>query len=106
MSLWTKLRDEIESFFSGPVWNFIKPTVLLIESESGQILVAAAEAAVVAGATAAGGGQAAMATALKIFESEVIAKGLPFIESQARLLIETALQKAKAALPAPSTTAP
>ncbi len=98
MSTFTKIRDAIEGFFSGAVWTFIKPFVLTLESQGGQILIAAAESAVVAGATA-GGGAAAMTAALASFEAEVVSKGLPFIESQARALIEVALQKAKTALP-------
>ncbi len=99
MSTWTKIRDAVEGFFSGPVWTFVKPFIQIIESQGGQILITAAENAVVAGATA-GGGAAAMTAALASFEAEVVAKGLPFVESQARALIEVALQKAKAALPA------
>jgi hypothetical protein len=107
MSLWTKLRDDVEGFFSGPVWAFLKPAVTLIESEGGQILIAAAEAGVAAGAAAAtGGGSAAMTAALDVFKTQVVANGLPFIESQGRTLIELALQKAKAAIPAAPAAAP
>lgn len=98
MSAWTKVRDAVEGFFSGPVWTFIKPFVTVLESQGGQILITAAENAVMVGAIG-GGGAAAMAVALASFEKEVIANGLPFIESQARALIEVALQKAKAVLP-------
>jgi len=106
MSTFTKIRDAVEGFFSGSVWTFIKPTVQLIESQGGQILVSAAETAVVAGAAAAtGGGSAAMTAALTSFESTVVANGLPFIESQGRALIELALQKAKASLPASASPA-
>jgi hypothetical protein len=102
MSAWTNIRNAIEAFFSGPVWNFIKPIVLVIESQGGQMLITAAENAVAAGFAAGGGGPAMMAAALTVFETEVVKNGLPFIESQARALIELALQKAKAAVPAPA----
>lgn len=98
MSTWTKVRDAIESFLSGEVWNFIKPFVETIESNGGQILITAAENAVAVGFTAQGSGEVKMTTALASFTAEVVAKGLPFIESQARALIELALQKAKAAV--------
>lgn len=90
---------KIEAFIFGPVWAFVKPFITIIESEGGQLLIAAAENAVLAGATAiTGGGAAAMSAALASFEAEVVAKGLPFIESQARALIEVALQRAKTAV--------
>lgn len=97
MSTWTKIRDSVVSFFSGPVWDFIKPVVAVIESEGGQILIAAAENAVAAGFSAKGDSSAKMTAALISFSAEVAAKGLPFMESQARVLIELALQKAKTA---------
>lgn len=100
MSTFTKIRDAIEAFFSGPIWSFLKPFVVAIESQGGEILIAAAENAVAAGFAAPGDGAAKMAVALASFSAEVVAKGLPFIESQARALIEVALQKAKATLPA------
>lgn len=92
----------IEAFFLGPVWSFVKPFILTIESTGGEILITAADNAVVAGFSAPGDGVAKMAVALASFSAEVLEKGLPFIESQARALIELALQKAKAALPAPA----
>lgn len=97
MSLFTHVRDTVESFFTGPVWTFLKPIVTVIESQGGTILLTAAENAVAIGFTAAGN---PMGAALAAFEAEVVAKGLPFIESQARTLIELALQKTKAAVPA------
>jgi hypothetical protein len=97
MSTWTKVRDAVESFFTGPVWDFLKPFAAILESEGSSILIAAAEDAVTAGFAAPGNGEAKMAVALASFSAEVIAKGLPFIESQARALIEVALQKAKVA---------
>jgi hypothetical protein len=110
MSTWTKVRDAIENFFSGPVWAFVKPFIESLEANGSQILIAAAENAVAIGFTATGGGEAKMAEALASFSAEVAAKGLPYIESQARALIELALQKKKAAMPvalpapAPATT--
>lgn len=98
MSTWTKVRDEFVSFITGPVWDFLHPFVAAIESQGGQILIAAAESAVAAGFAAPGDGAAKMVVALASFSAEVAAKGIPFIESQARALIEVALQKAKAAV--------
>lgn len=106
MSIFTKIRDEVESFFTGPVWTFLKPFVHTLESEGGPILLAAAEGAVAVGFSTTGGGAAAMTAALSFFESQVVGKGLPFIESQARALIEVALQNAKSALPVASVATP
>ena len=102
MNTWTKIRDAIESFFSGTVWNFIKPFIESIEQNGGHILIVAAENAVAVGFATGGGNNAKMAAALASFSAEVVAKGLPFIESQARALIEVALQKLKAATSAPA----
>lgn len=98
MSTWTKIRDAIESFISGSVWTFIKPFVESLEHDGGSILIAAAESAVAAGFAAPGDGAAKMVVALASFEAEIVAKGLPFVVSQARALIELALQKAKASV--------
>lgn len=105
MSTFTKIRDAIEAFIEGPIWSFIKPFIKALESEEGQVLIMAAENAVAVGFAVTGGGAAAMAAALASFEAEVIAKGLPYLQSQARALIEVALQKAKAAaVPVPAPT--
>jgi hypothetical protein len=104
MITWTKVRDAIEAFLSGPLWDFLKPTVAILETDGGNILISAAESAVVVG-FGAGGGAAGMAAALTSFKAEVVAKELPFIESQARALIELALQKAKVAVSQPVGTA-
>jgi len=100
MSTFTKIRDEVFSFFSGPIWNFIKPFIKTLESEEGQVLITAAENAVAVGFATPGDGIVKMTAALVSFSAEVLAKGLPFVESQARALIELALQKAKTSLPA------
>jgi hypothetical protein len=92
-------RDTLVSFISGPFWAFVQPVAQIVESKGGQILLTAAENGVIAGATT-GNGAAAMAAALASFEKEVVANGVPFIESEARVLIEMALQKAKAKIPA------
>jgi len=96
MSTWTKFRDYIEGFFSGPVWDFLKPIADALEHQGGSILITAAENAVALGFATPGDGVVKMAAALGSFAAEVTAKGLPFLESQARALIELALQKAKA----------
>lgn len=105
MSTWTSVRNAVEAFFTGYVWDFLKPFVMTIESQGGQILVAAAESAVSVGFTTPGDGTVKMAAALASFSASMVAQGLPFIESQARALIEVALQNAKAALPATGATA-
>ena len=94
------MLDSFTAFIQGPLWSFLKPVVLVLETEGGPILIAAAENAVAVGFTIVGGGAPAMAAAIKSFEDEIVAKGLPFIESQARALIEMALQKAKTTIPA------
>lgn len=97
MSEFTKIRNYLENLFTGPIWRFLKPFIAIVESEGSTILIAAAENAVSVGFAMSGGGAAAMTAALASFAAEVTAKGLPFIESQARALIEVALQNAKAA---------
>lgn len=98
MSAWTKLRDSIEDFFTHHIWTWFKPFVDSIEHGGGALLITAAENAVAAGFSADGDGNAKMAAALASFTEEITSKGMPFIESQARALIEVALQKAKAAV--------
>ncbi|WP_020471451.1 hypothetical protein [Zavarzinella formosa] len=102
MSTFTKIRDAVEGFFTGPVWNFVKPFITALEADEQQVLITAAKNAVSAGFATEGGGEVKMAAALASFTAEVIAKGLPFIESQARALIELALQNAKAAVTTPA----
>jgi hypothetical protein len=106
MSTWTKVRDAIEGFFSGPVWSFLKPFVAVLESEGSHILIAAAQNAVAVGFATAGNGEVKMLAALASFSAEVVANGLPFIESQARAMIEVALQSAKAAVPIEANPTP
>lgn len=96
MSTWTRIRNYVEDFFKGPIWEFIKPFAENLEKDGGQILITAAENAVAVGFAAPGDGASKMTVALAAFSVEVVAKGLPFVESQARTLIEVALQKAKA----------
>lgn len=98
MSVWTKIRDQIEAFFSGPVWAFVKPLVSVLETGAGHILIAAAENAVVAGYNAKGTGNAKMSVALTTFEQEIVSQGIPYLESQARTLIELAYQRFEAPL--------
>jgi len=95
MSKFTRFRDKIVSFFSNDLWEFFSPFVKSLEKAGSQLLITAAENAVERGFNANGSGQEKMAAALAEFQIEVKAKGLPFIESQARTLIELALQKAK-----------
>lgn len=99
MSTFTKIRDAVEGFFTGPVWNFIKPFVTALEGEEQGVLITAAKNAVSVGFATPGTGEAKMLAALASFTAEVTEKGLPFIESQARALIEVALQSIKTATP-------
>ena len=97
---------KIEAFFSGTLWGFLKPFIESIEKDGGHLLITAAQNAVAVGFAAPGGGEAKMLAALAAFSAEVAANGLPFVESQARALIEVALQSAKAAVPADASPAP
>lgn len=105
MSTWSHIHDAIVSFLTGKVWTFLKPFVTILESQGGQILIAAAENAVSVGFSTAGDGTAKMTAALASFSVDVAAKGVPFLENQARALIEAALLNAKATLPAPAPVA-
>jgi hypothetical protein len=94
------ILDKIKHFIitdSSAVVDFIKPFVEAIVKNGGAVLVTAAENAVQVGFATPGDGAAKRAAALASFSAEVIAKEVPFIESQARGLIELALQKAKQA---------
>ena len=107
MSTFTqRILDAIEGFFSGTIWSFVKPFIESIEKDGGHILIAAAQTAVTVGFAATGGGEAKMLAALASFSAEVVANGLPFIESQARALIEVALQQVKAATSTEPSPAP
>ena len=106
MSTWTKLRDSVEGFFGGTLWGFLKPFIEGIEKNGSHILIAAAENAVAVGFASPGSGQAKMAAALAAFSAQVVAEGLPYVESQARALIEVALQSAKASVPADTSPTP
>lgn len=111
MSTWTDIRDAAEAPFEklwgwlkgiAPiVWNFLKPVAQQVTSD----LIGIAEQAVAVGFTAPGDGVAKMTAALAYFAAQCAAKEIPYLESQARTLIEIALQNAKAttAVPAPAT---
>ncbi|WP_435007973.1 hypothetical protein P12x_005239 [Tundrisphaera lichenicola] len=96
MSAFTKARDAVIAFLTGPLWDFIHPFIVAIEVEGAHLLLTAAENAVTAGFNVAGDSREKMDAALNSFKSEVTSNGHTFIESQARTLIELALQKAKA----------
>lgn len=100
MSGFTKARDAVVAFLTGPLYDFIHPLIVAIAVEGAHLLLTAAENAVAAGAAVEGDGHAKMQAALDSFKAEVTSNGHAFIESQARTLIELALQKAKAAVPA------
>lgn len=98
MSEWTEFRDKVESFFvseSQVVIDFLKPFASTIEAEGKQILISAATNAVSVGEAAPGTGLVKMEAALAAFSATIIAQGLPYIESEARALIEVALQNFK-----------
>lgn len=95
MSTWTDTRDAVEYFFTHKIWILLKPFLLSLKDGAEPILIGAAEDAVKVGYSSPGDGQAKMNAALAAFSSAIMAAGIPFIESQARTLIELALQKAK-----------
>jgi hypothetical protein len=101
--------DAIKHLFvstSQAIIEFLQPFALAIEQGGEEILITAAKNAVQVGFAAPGDGSAKMAAALAAFTEEVTAKGLPFLENQARALIEVALQNAKAsAAPSPAPNA-
>lgn len=92
--LWTHFKAWIVSE-SKDLIAFLQPFAANIEKGGAQILIAAAESAVSVGFAAPGDGVAKMAAALAAFSTDVAAKGIPYLESQARALIEVALQNAK-----------
>lgn len=83
------------------VLDFIKPTLQKVTEDE----IAIAEAAVAIGFTTPGSGEVKMLAALAYFAAQSAAKELPYVESQARALIELALQNAKTAA-APTTPVP
>ena len=88
--MWTAIK----AFFlrvKPDILAFIQPILKLLTSE----LVAIAERAVSAGFAAGGDNGDKMKTALEYFRKSVERQGREFIESQARTLIELALQKSK-----------
>lgn len=87
---------EIEAFFA--------PFIASLEAEGKTVLIAAATSAVTVGEAAPGTGEAKMAAALSAFSATVVAQGLPYVESEARALIEVALQNLKASLTSTSAT--
>lgn len=95
MSTWTAARDKVVAFIIGPVWGFLRPIAKIVWQRGGAILLQAAENAVGAGFASGGSNQSRMEVALTVFQKEIKAYGIPFIESQARALIELALQKVK-----------
>src|SRR4051812_10998805 len=101
MSKFTDFRDAVELVFTH-LWDFLVPFLKQVEAGGIGILLPAAENAVAAGFATPGDGTVKMAAALASFSAEVTAKGLPFVESEARALIELALQKAKSAAPVPA----
>lgn len=75
------------------VLEFIKPVAQKITADE----IAIAEAAVAEGFSTPGTGEVKMAAALTYFLAQTVAKQIPYLESQARVLIEIALQNAKVA---------
>lgn len=97
--------EEFETWVKGiapEVLAFLKPVAQQVTTDE----IAIAEAAVGIGFTTPGDGLAKMTAALAYFAAQSAAKELPYIESEARTLIEIALQNAKtaAATTPPATT--
>lgn len=90
--------EDFETWLKGiapVVLNFLKPVAQKVTADEIEI----AEAAVAVGAATPGTGEVKMLAALAYFASQSLAKEIPYIESQARVLIEIALQNAKASAP-------
>lgn len=107
MSEFTEIRDEVENFFISKVPEveaFFKPFIASLEAEGKTVLIAAATSAVATGEATPGTGEAKMLAALASFSATVLAQGIPYVESEARALIEVALQNFKSALGASSTS--
>ena len=88
--MWTKLKAWFLRI-KPEILAFLNPILQLATAE----LIAIAENAVAAGFAAGGNNSDKMAAALDYFRRKVKTTGRDFVESQARLLIELALQKAK-----------
>lgn len=91
--------EDFETWLKGiapKVLAFLKPVAQKITADE----IAIAEAAVAVGFTAPGDGLAKMTAALAYFAAQSAAQELPYAESQARALIEIALQNVKHATPA------
>lgn len=82
---------------SHKVADFLKPYWSEFETQGKVILIDAAKSAVQVGKDTPGDGIEKMQAALAAFAATVIAEGLTYAESEARLLIETALQNDKIA---------
>lgn len=102
---WHDLVQKAESLFvsnSSVLVAFLKPWAAQLEQEGKTVLIDAAQAAVTVGEATPGSGEDKMLAALAAFAASCVKESLPYIESEARALIEVALQNFKAAL-APAT---
>ena len=93
------LKSELTSD-TAKLETFLKPYVAKLKAEGKEVLVDAAEAAVTAGEAAPGDGTAKMLVALTAFAAVCTKESLPYVESEARSLIEIALQNFKAKMAA------
>lgn len=106
----TEIKSLISRFEASPVAAsieaFFAPFISSLESEGKSIAIAAATNAVTIGESTPGTGEVKMAAALAAFSATVAAQGLPYVESEARALIEVALQNLKNSLGGTEVTAP
>lgn len=100
---------EVEGVFestSKKVAQFLKPFAAQLEAQGKVILIDAAQSAVAVGEATPGSGEVKMLAALAAFAATTAKEGVPYLESEARALIEVALQNVKALLaPAPEPVA-
>jgi hypothetical protein len=102
MSLFThpdKVWEHIKEWFvseSKEIIEFLKPVVKIIERDGKQLLIATAITAVQQAQQAGGSGSDKMSAALKSIEATLMTAGIAFVESEARMIAELALQNLKA----------
>lgn len=100
-----KIEVAIEGVFEKEkptIAAFFAPVIATVEQDG----VDAAETAVAVGESTPGTGAAKMEAALASFIATFAAKAIPYVESEARMLIEVALQKLRALVTPPIVTAP
>ena len=102
MSIFTnpsKILDNVIEWLHGEtkdVLEFISPVVKMLERDGRKALIAAATAAVAHMATTDLSSGDKREEALKMISSTLLAAGLAFVESEARVVLEMAVQGLKA----------